>query len=177
MNFSAAIAEAEVRISCGILSSRHDHAKGARPRKRVGDAPGCGLHGVQAGGLAAHSINIRFDPDRFSPEAKQVRPAFSYFAFGRGGRRCLGESFAELEGLLTLATLVSKVRLRLVEGQTILPDPLMTLRLKVPVHMTIDQSVPPNAIPRQPKLVGDGHKTNKKDRRARTSDMEGQKMN
>ena len=94
--------------------------------------------GIQASGLAAQSINIRFDSDRFSPESKQVRPAFSYFPFGGGGRRCLGESFAELEGLLTLATLVSKVRLRLVDGQTILPDPLMTLRPKVPVHMTID---------------------------------------
>jgi cytochrome P450 len=147
MNFSAAIAEAEVRISCGILSSRHDHAKGARPRKRVGDAPGCGRHGVQAGGLAAHSINIRFDPDRFSPEAKQVRPAFSYFAFGRGGRWCLGESFAELEGLLTLATLASKVHLRLVDGQTILPDPPMTLRPKVPVNMTIESVGTPKRHP------------------------------
>jgi cytochrome P450 len=79
-----------------------------------------------------------FDPDRFSPEAKQARPAFSYFPFGGGGRRCLGESFAELEGLLILATLASKVRLRLVDGQTILPDPLMTLRPKIPVRMTIE---------------------------------------
>jgi len=52
MNVSAAIAETEVRIQCGILSSRHDHAKGARPRKRGGDAPGRGRHDVQAGRLA-----------------------------------------------------------------------------------------------------------------------------
>ena len=103
--------------------------------------------GIQAGGLAAQSINIRFDPNRFSPEAKQVRPAFSYFPFGGGGRRCLGESFAELEGLLTLATLASKVRLRLVDGQTILPDPLMTLRPKVPVHMTIESVGTPERHP------------------------------
>jgi hypothetical protein len=43
-----------------ILSSRHDHAKGARSRKRGGDAPGRGRHGVQAGGLAARSVNILF---------------------------------------------------------------------------------------------------------------------
>ncbi len=60
MNASAAIAETEVRIQCGILSSRHDHAKGARPRKRGGDAPGRGGHGVQAGGLAVRSVNILF---------------------------------------------------------------------------------------------------------------------
>jgi len=79
----------------------------------------------------------RFDPDRFSQEGKQGRPAYSYIPFGGGGRRCLGESFAELEGVLILATVASKVRLRLVEGQTILPDPLMTLRPKDPVHMTV----------------------------------------
>ena len=80
----------------------------------------------------------RFDPDRFSPEAKQARPAFSYFPFGGGGRRCLGESFAELEGLLVLAALASKVRLRLENGPTILPDPLMTLKPKIPVRMRVE---------------------------------------
>jgi cytochrome P450 len=79
----------------------------------------------------------RFDPDRFSQEGKHGRPSFSYFPFGGGGRRCLGESFAELEGVLILATVAMKVRLRLVEGQTVLPDPLMTLRPKDPVHMTV----------------------------------------
>jgi hypothetical protein len=96
---------------------------------------------------AAQSTNIRFDPDRFSPAAKQARPAFSYFPFGGGGRRCLGESFVELEGLLTLATLASKVRLRLVDGQTILPNPLMTLRPKVPMHMTIESVGTPERHP------------------------------
>ena len=80
----------------------------------------------------------RFDTDRFSPEAKQARPAFSYVPFGGGGRRCLGESFAELEGLLVLATLASKLRFRLVDGPTILPDPLMTLKPKIPVRMTVE---------------------------------------
>jgi cytochrome P450 len=92
----------------------------------------------------------RFDPDRFSPEAKQARPAFSYFPFGGGGRRCLGESFAELEGLLIVATLASKVRLRLVDGQTILPDPLFTLRPNIPVHMTIQ---PVSTLERHPMTV------------------------
>jgi len=82
----------------------------------------------------------RFDPERFSSETKQARPAFSYFPFGGGGRRCLGESFAELEGLLVLATLASKVRLRLEDGRTILPDPLMTLKPKIPVRMRVESA-------------------------------------
>ena len=89
----------------------------------------------------------RFDPDRFSPEAKQARAAFSYIPFGGGGRRCLGESFAELEGLLIVATLASKVRLRLVDGQTILPDPLFTLRPNIPMHMTIESVGTPEHYP------------------------------
>ena len=79
----------------------------------------------------------RFDPERFSTEATQSRPAFSYIPFGAGGRHCLGESFAELEGLLILGTIASKVHLHLVEGQTIQPEPVMTLRPDGPVHMII----------------------------------------
>lgn len=79
----------------------------------------------------------RFDPDRFSEEATKARPAFSYIPFGAGGRHCLGESFAELESLLILGTLASKVRLQLVDGQTIHPEPVMTLRPNVPVQMIV----------------------------------------
>jgi cytochrome P450 len=79
----------------------------------------------------------RFDPERFAPESQAQRAAFSYLPFGGGGRRCLGESFAELEGLLIMATIASHVRLRLVDGQTIVPDPLMTLRPHIPVRMTV----------------------------------------
>lgn len=79
----------------------------------------------------------RFDPERFSAESARHRPAFSYLPFGGGGRRCLGESFAELEGILVMATVASKVRLQLANGQTIPPDPLMTLRPHVPVRMIV----------------------------------------
>jgi cytochrome P450 len=81
----------------------------------------------------------RFDPERFSEEANRTRPPFSYIPFGAGGRRCLGESFAELEGLLILATIASKVRLRLVDGQVIRPEPVMTLRPDVPVQMIVQR--------------------------------------
>lgn len=70
----------------------------------------------------------RFDPERFSEEAKRTYIPYSHILFGNGGRRCLGESFAELEGLLILATIASRFQLRLIDGQTILPDPVMTLR-------------------------------------------------
>ncbi|MEK6787164.1 MAG: cytochrome P450 [Nitrospirota bacterium] len=82
----------------------------------------------------------RFDPERFSEEAQRTRPPFSYIPFGAGGRRCLGESFAEMEGMLILATIASTVCLNLVDGQTIQPDPVMTLRPNVPVQMTVQRN-------------------------------------
>lgn len=84
----------------------------------------------------------RFDPERFAPESQAQRPAFSYIPFGGGGRRCLGESFAELEGILVMATVASRVRLRLVDGHTAVPEPLMTLRPHIPMRMTVSQMDP-----------------------------------
>ncbi len=81
----------------------------------------------------------QFDPERFSDEAQRTRPAFTYIPFGAGGRRCLGESFAEMEGLLILATIASTVRLHLVNGQTIRPEPVMTLRPDLPVQMIVQR--------------------------------------
>ncbi|NGZ08321.1 MAG: cytochrome P450 [Nitrospira sp. LK70] len=81
----------------------------------------------------------RFDPERFSEESNRTRPPFSYIPFGAGGRRCLGESFAELEGLLILATMASTIRLRSIEGQTIQPEAGMTLRQNVPIRMTVQR--------------------------------------
>ncbi|MFO0699976.1 MAG: cytochrome P450 [Nitrospira sp.] len=81
----------------------------------------------------------RFDPERFSEEAKPTHTPYSYLPFGAGGRRCLGESFAELEGLLILATIASKVHLCLVEGQSIRPEAAMTLCPPVPLQMTVQR--------------------------------------
>ncbi|GKS59609.1 cytochrome P450 [Nitrospira sp.] len=81
----------------------------------------------------------RFAPERFSADATAARPPYCYFPFGGGGHRCLGESFAELEGMLILSTVIKAARLRLVEGPPILPDPLMTLRPNRPVLMTVQR--------------------------------------
>lgn len=55
----------------------------------------------------------RFDPERWTPEARRERPAYSYFPFGGGPRRCIGDGFAYMEGVLVLATLASRWRFRL----------------------------------------------------------------
>jgi cytochrome P450 len=81
---------------------------------------------------------LRFDPERFSAEAKSRRARFTYFPFGAGARQCIGESFAWMEGILLLATISQKWKLSLVPGQTIEPEPLITLRSKYGMRMRIE---------------------------------------
>jgi len=76
----------------------------------------------------------RFDPDRWTPEAREARPRFSYFPFGGGPRVCIGEGFAWMEGVLLLATLAQRWKLVLQPGQIVEPRPLITLRPKNPIR-------------------------------------------
>ena len=82
---------------------------------------------------------LRFDPERFTPEAKAARPRFAYFPFGGGGRQCIGESFAWMEGVLLLATIAQKWRLGLLPDQQIDVQPKITLRPKYPIHMRVEE--------------------------------------
>ena len=54
---------------------------------------------------------MRFNPDRFLPEAMALRPRNAYFPFGIGSRMCIGESFAWMEMVLVLASVVRNWRL------------------------------------------------------------------
>ncbi|MGB8761034.1 MAG: cytochrome P450, partial [Candidatus Sulfotelmatobacter sp.] len=81
---------------------------------------------------------LSFDPDRFSAEGKARRAKFTYFPFGAGVRQCIGESFAWMEGVLILATLAQKWKLRLVPGHRVEPQPLITLRPKYGMRMLVD---------------------------------------
>ncbi len=70
----------------------------------------------------------RFDPDRWTDEARAARPRFAYFPFGAGPRICIGEQFAWMEGVLVLATLARRWRPRLAPGHPVAPQPSITLR-------------------------------------------------
>jgi len=77
----------------------------------------------------------RFHPERWTPEARESRPKFSYFPFGGGSRVCIGERFAWMEGILTLAAVAQKWKLRLAPDQRVEPLPLITLRTKYGMRM------------------------------------------
>ncbi len=81
---------------------------------------------------------LRFDPERFTAEAKSRRSKLTYFPFGAGTRQCIGESFAWMEGVLLLATLAQKWRLKLVPGHRVEPEPLITLRPKYGMRMQLE---------------------------------------
>lgn len=80
----------------------------------------------------------RFMPERWTPEFKQQLPQFAYFPFGGGTRRCIGEGFAWMELVLVTAAIARHWRLRLVPGHPVVPQPLVTLRLKHGLRMTTE---------------------------------------
>ncbi|HEU4951748.1 MAG TPA: cytochrome P450 [Holophagaceae bacterium] len=81
----------------------------------------------------------RFDPLRHTPEAKAARPKFAYLPFSHGPRNCIGEPFAWMEGVLLLATLAQKWKLRQKEGHPVVLDPLFTLRPKFGLRMVVER--------------------------------------
>jgi cytochrome P450 len=81
---------------------------------------------------------LRFDPGRWTPEAAQARHKFSYFPFGGGPRGCIGERFAWTEGVLVIATLAQRWKLRLAPGHVVAPEPMLTLRPKHGLRMVAE---------------------------------------
>lgn len=88
------------------------------------------------------------DPERFVPErwthaeARAERYRYAYFPFGAGPRVCIGEHFAWMEGTLVLAAIAQRWRLRLVPGQKVEPQPIITLRAKHGMRMFVERRLP-----------------------------------
>ena len=79
-----------------------------------------------------------FQPERWLPGGSALdaaRPKFSYFPFGAGTRVCIGEQFAWMEGMLGLATIARRWKLRLAEGHRVVAQPIVTLRAKHGMRM------------------------------------------
>jgi cytochrome P450 len=72
----------------------------------------------------------RFLPERWTPEFKASLAPFTYFPFGGGARRCIGESFAWMELVLVLTTIAQQWTSRVDPQHPVVPQPVMTLRFK-----------------------------------------------
>ena len=86
-----------------------------------------------------HPEPERFDPERWRPEIAALRPKFSYFPFGGGTRVCIGEQFAWMEGILILATIAQRWRLRYVGPAPPALEPRITLRPEGTLDMKVER--------------------------------------
>ena len=80
-----------------------------------------------------------FDPERFTPERSVGRPSYAYFPFGGGPRLCLGSNFALMEAMLIAATIAQSYQLHLVPGYQVEIEPVVTLRTKHGLLMTLER--------------------------------------
>ncbi len=80
----------------------------------------------------------KFDPDRWTAEMQKTLPKYAYYPFGGGPRLCIGNTFAQMEAALVIATLMQRFRLELAPGETgeVWPTTL-TLRVKSGLNMVV----------------------------------------
>lgn len=80
----------------------------------------------------------QFYPEHFSAEGSAKRPRHAYMAFSSGPRICLGNTFAMTEMQLILATIARQYSVSLAPGHHVEPEPLLTLRPKNGVLVSIE---------------------------------------
>jgi cytochrome P450 len=80
-----------------------------------------------------------FMPCRWKDEAIKRLPKYAYFPFGGGPRLCIGNSFAMMEAVLLLASMVRKFHCALVPGHPVTPWPSITLRPKHGIKMVVSR--------------------------------------
>jgi cytochrome P450 len=79
------------------------------------------------------------DPLEFRPERwlLYTGPKFAYFPFGGGAKMCIGEPFARLEGVIALAALARRWRLRTINPEPASIGPGFLLRPDKPLQMRV----------------------------------------
>ena len=82
-----------------------------------------------------------FDPCRWAPEVRASRPRYCYFPFGGGPRVCIGEGFASMEGVLVLATMAQRWRLRLSAEPPLSRDPKLGTRPSDELRVRLEHRV------------------------------------
>jgi len=80
-----------------------------------------------------------FDPNRWTSTEREARPQFTYFPFGGGPRRCIGEGFAWMEGVLLLASLARNWRMRLIPDHRVETLAVITLRPRYGIRMRLEK--------------------------------------
>ena len=96
-----------------------------------------------------------FEPERMAPELQQGRHRYSYFPFGGGPRKCIGDYFGLLEMQLVVPMIAQAYDLDLLPGHPIQPQPAVSIRVKDGLPMTV-RGYKPTAAPRtsEPAAAG-----------------------
>jgi cytochrome P450 len=92
--------------------------------------------------LIHHDSRFRPEPEKFDPHAWEKHShgqnsKYEYFPFSRGPRSCIGEPFAWMQGILVLASIAQLWRIKLVPGHPVELLPLINLRPRYGMMMTL----------------------------------------
>ncbi|NVJ19959.1 cytochrome P450 [Myxococcus sp. AM011] len=79
----------------------------------------------------------KFMPERFMPESAGKRPRFAYFPFGAGQRLCIGSNMALMQSTVALTMMLQRFKVNVVPGQTVIPDPVVTLRSRHGLQVSV----------------------------------------
>lgn len=80
-----------------------------------------------------------FDPTRFEPEQEKLLSRTQYIPFGFGPRTCIGMSFAMIEAIVLLATIVRGAEFSC--APSLAPEPLSRVTLRARGGMPLDVAV------------------------------------
>jgi len=78
-----------------------------------------------------------FVPQRWENDFAKTLPRCAYFPFGAGSRLCIGNTFAQAEVPMLLASIVQKFQLKLVPGHRVVTAPSLTLRPLKGIRVTL----------------------------------------
>jgi cytochrome P450 len=81
----------------------------------------------------------RFDPDRFTEARSAGRPRYAYIPFGAGPRFCVGNNLGLLEATFVLTLLARELRLVTVPGYQVVAEPMLSLRIRGGLPMTVER--------------------------------------
>ena len=79
----------------------------------------------------------RFEPERWTPDARAARPRYAAFPFGAGPRSCVGGQMARMIGVLAIATVARRWTMEAPAGRPPRVRALLTLKPRRPLLLRV----------------------------------------